>query len=50
MNNFVNELKTYKIPKQPDEENQYRILSFPWCISGQILSSIKFINMDSNNY
>jgi hypothetical protein len=50
MNNFVNELKTYKIPKQPDEENQYRILSFPWCISGQILSSIKFIKMDSDNY
>ena len=50
MNNFVNELKTYKIPKQPDEENQYRILSFPWCISGQILSSIKFINMNLDNY
>jgi len=50
MNNFVNELKTYKIPKQPDEENQYRILSFPWCISGQILSNIKFIKMNFDNY
>ena len=50
MNNFVNELKTYKIPKQPDEENQYRILSFPWCISGQILSNIKFIKMNLDNY
>ena len=49
MNNFVNELKTYKIPKQPDEENQYRILSFPWCISGQILSNIKFIKMNLDN-
>ena len=40
---FINELKRIPIPKQPNEENQYRILSFPWCISGDILASIKYI-------
>ena len=45
---FVKETKEIgKIPKQADEENQYRILSFPWCISGDILTSIKFLN---NNF
>ena len=29
--------------KNPNEENQYRILSFPWCISGKLLSIIKFL-------
>ena len=31
----------YKLPKNPNEENIYRILSFPWCISGKLLSTIK---------
>ena len=44
MDNFVKELKRYKIPQQANEENQNRILSFPWCISGEILSTIKFLN------
>ena len=30
--------------KNPDDENQYRVLSFPWCISGLLLSIIKFLN------
>ena len=42
MDNYINELKTMKIPKQPNEENQYRILSFPWCIAGNVLSNIKY--------
>ena len=33
----------YKFPKNPNDENQYRILSFPWCISGRMLSTIKKI-------
>ena len=33
----------FKLPGSPDEENQYRILSFPWCISGRMLSTIKKI-------
>ena len=44
MDNFVKELKRHKIPQQANEENQNRILSFPWCISGEILSTIKFLN------
>ena len=44
MENFVKELNRKSIPKQANEENKYRILSFPWCISGQILSYMKFIN------
>ena len=44
MKGFVKELKKNKIPQQFNEENQYRILSFPWCISGHILSNIKFLN------
>jgi hypothetical protein len=42
MDNYINELKTIPIPKQPNEENQYRILSFPWCIAGNVLSYIKY--------
>ena len=42
MDNYINELKTIPIPKQPNEENQYRILSFPWCIAGDVLSYIKY--------
>ena len=44
MSNFVENLGKMKIPKQPNQENEYRILSFPWCISGDILSSIKINN------
>ena len=45
MNYFVEEIrKMQKIPKQANEENQFRILSFPWCISGNLLSVIKFLN------
>ena len=33
----------YKLPKEPNDENQYRILSFPWCIAGKMLSTIKKI-------
>ena len=45
MINFVKNLQTIPIPGEANEENQYRILSFPWCISGQILSNIKFLNL-----
>ena len=48
MNKFISELRRIPIPKQSNEENQYRILSFPWCISGNILSSIKYIKYDLN--
>ena len=41
---FIKELKELPIPKKANEENQYRILSFPWCISGEILTNIKFLN------
>ena len=44
MKNYINELKSIPIPKQPNEENQYRILSFPWCIAGNALSYIKYTN------
>ena len=43
MNKFIDELRRIPIPKQANDENQYRILSFPWCISGNILTSIKYI-------
>ena len=47
MLNFIKELQNTPIPEEdPDRENQYRILSFPWCISGAILSTIKFLNMN----
>ena len=36
--------KKFIIPKHPDDENQYRVLSFPWCIAGLLLSIIKFLN------
>ena len=48
LNKFIKELKRIPIPKQANDENQYRILSFPWCISGNILSTIKYINFDLN--
>ena len=43
---FIKELKELPIPKKSLEENQYRILSFPWCISGEILTNLKFLNMN----
>ena len=46
MINFIKELRSTSIPKEPNQENQYRILSFPWCISGHILSNIKFLNLE----
>ena len=47
MLNFVKELKNNnKIPTKANEENQYRILSFPWCISGNTLSTIKFLKCE----
>ena len=42
---FVREIKSLHIPKNANDENQYRILSFPWCISGDILTNLKFLNM-----
>ena len=44
MKGFVRETKRFKIPENPNIENQYRILSFPWCISGKLLSIMKFLN------
>ena len=43
MKGFFREAKRFKAPKNADEENQYRILSFPWCIAGKILSAMKFL-------
>jgi len=43
MKGFFREAKRFKAPKNADEENQYRILSFPWCIAGKILSTMKFL-------
>ena len=43
MDNFIKELKNMPIPSQANEENKYRILSFPWCISGVILANIKYL-------
>ena len=48
MVNFIKNLQTIRIPGEANEENQYRILSFPWCISGHILSSLKFLNLKVN--
>ena len=45
MMNFVRELSQTKIPKQANEENEYRILSFPWCICGLFLVNIKLLNL-----
>ena len=49
MINFKKILNKMAIPKQPNEENKYRILSFPWCISGEILTNIKFLNSKLEN-
>ena len=44
MKGFITEAKRFKAPKNPNEENQYRILSFPWCIAGKLLSIMKFLS------
>ena len=43
MKGFIREVKRFKTPKNANEENQYRILSFPWCIAGRLLSTMKFL-------
>ena len=43
---FIKEINGLPIPRKIDEENQYRILSFPWCISGEILTNLKYLNMN----
>jgi hypothetical protein len=42
IHNFIFEkTKLFKIPNGPNDENQFRILSFPWCSAGEILIKIK---------
>ena len=43
------ECGNYTIPKNPNEENQYTILSFPWSCAGNYLSEIRYINVLYNN-
>jgi hypothetical protein len=43
MKGFIREVKRFKAPKNANEENQYRILSFPWYIAGRLLSTMKFL-------
>ncbi len=41
---FIDRIKRYfKLPERADEENQNRILSFPWVIAGKMLSSLKVV-------
>ena len=40
---FVKDTKRFNVPKNANEENQYRILSFPWVIAGNLLSMVKFL-------
>ena len=43
--NFINtSRKSCNVPEHPDEENQYRILSFPWCLCGKLLSKMKYLS------
>ena len=44
MKGFIKETKRFKRAENANKENQYRILSFPWCIAGKILSTIKFLH------
>ena len=44
MKYFVENANRFNRPKNADDENQYRILSFPWCIAGLLLSNIKFLS------
>ena len=41
---FIEDAKRFNLPKNANEENQYRILSFPWCIAGTLLSNMKFLS------
>ena len=41
---FMNDAKSFNVPKNANDENQFRILSFPWCIAGRLLSIIKFLS------
>ena len=43
MKRFINEIKRIKRAENANVENQYRILSFPWCLAGKLLSIIKFL-------
>ena len=40
-NILSNNLQNFKLSNKPTEETLNRILSFPWCISGKILSTMK---------
>ena len=42
---FAKDTKRFNLPKNANDENQYRILSFPWCIAGNILSMMKMIRV-----
>ena len=44
MKGFIKESKRFKRAENANKENQYRILSFPWCIAGKLLSTMKFLN------
>ena len=44
MKGFIKESKRFKRAENANKENQYRILSFPWCIAGKLLSTLKFLN------
>ncbi len=44
LKDFLNKIaNNYHLPNNPDDENQSRILSFPWCISGKMLSTFKVL-------
>ena len=42
---YSKELNRMDIGDQASEEKKHRILSFPWCISGDFLVNIKFLNL-----
>ena len=44
MKGFIKETKRFKRAENANKENQYRILSFPWCLAGKLLSTIKFLH------
>ena len=44
MKGFIKEIKSFKRAENANKENQYRILSFPWCLAGKLLSIMKFLN------
>lgn len=49
LNQFIkNELNAHNIPKEPTQENQFSILSFPWCCAGNYLSDIKILKQIFN--